>query len=342
VGSVLTLALIAVGAAIPVPYVAEGPGVTFDTLGSVNGTEMISFTGDDIPASVDEKPSGHLNMTAISITDRLPLFAALGLWGKGSYALIPREDQFPPNKSVEQVNKENAQMFAESQSAAEISALTYLGYPQVLYVGNVIDNSPSAGKLEPQDRILSVNGTAVNDLKGLLTVMAGTKPGDAVELVVDRDGKKLTETITLGENPQDKTKGFLGIEPQQRPSAPFQVNITLDRIGGPSAGLMFTLGIIDKLTPGELTSGHFIAGTGEIQPYADASKSPAVGAIGGIVQKLITARDAGATVFLVPAPNCQEALTRVPSGLELVKVSTLDDAMAAMTDLKNGKTPAGC
>lgn len=338
----LTVALIAIGAAIPVPYVAEGPGVTFNTLGSANGTQMISFTGDDIPASVDEKSSGQLNMTAISITDRLPLFAAFGLWATGSYALIPREDQFPPGKSVEEVNRQNAEMFAESQSSAEISALTYLKYPQVVYAGNVLDDAPSTGKLKPRDQITKINGATVTDLASLLNAMAGTKPGDEVPVVVNRDGKSVSTTVTLGANPQDKNRGYLGIEPQQRPKAPFQVNITLDRIGGPSAGLMFTLGIIDKLTPGDLASGHFIAGTGTINPSADASKSPQVGAIGGIVQKQITARNAGATVFLVPAPNCKEALTRVPRGLELVKVSTLDDAMAAMAALKDGKTPAGC
>lgn len=343
VGSVLAVAMIAVGATIPVPYVAEGPGVTYDTLGSVAGTQMISFSGDDIPKSVDEKlpDQGHLNMTAVSITDRLPLFGALGLWSGGDYALIPREDQFPPNKSVEQVNRENAEMFAESQSAAEISALSYLKYPSLLYAGNISGDGASAGILDPQDQITSVDGVAVKDVAALVAELKKTKPGDAATVTVIRDGKTVTEKVVLGTNPQTNA-GALGITPVQRPKAPFQVDITLDRIGGPSAGLMFTLGIIDKLTPGDLSSGHFIAGTGEIQPYQDLSQSPAVGAIGGIVQKLITARDAGASVFLVPAPNCAEALTRVPDGLQLVKVATLDDAMAALTALKDGKTPAGC
>ena len=107
----------------------------------------------------------------------------------------------------------------------------------------------------------------------------------------------------------------------------------LERIGGPSAGLMFTLGIIDKLTDGDLTDGRFIAGTGTID--GDGK----VGPIGGVLLKLITARDAGATVFLVPADNCAEAITQVPDGLQLVKVATVTDAMTALQTLKDGGTP---
>lgn len=344
VGSVLAVALIAVGVWIPVPYVAEGPGVSYNTLGSVGGTEMITFKGKEIPKSVDEKfaDPGTLNMTAVSITSGLPLFAALGLWGQGEYALIPREDQFPPNLSVEQVNKQNAEMFAESQSAAEISALSYLKYPSFLYAGDISGDGASAGVLDPHDRITQFDGTPVKDVAALIAAVGKTKPGEVATVTVMRDGRTRTEKVKLGTNPQHKDVGALGIAPVQRPKAPFQVDITLNRIGGPSAGLMFTLGIIDKLTSGDLASGHAIAGTGEIQPYQDLSKSPVVGAIGGIVQKLITAKDEGATVFLVPAPNCAEAMTRVPRGLQLVKVATLDDAMTALKDLKDGTAPPGC
>ena len=122
----------------------------------------------------------------------------------------------------------------------------------------------------------------------------------------------------------------------ERPVAPFTTSISLERIGGPSAGLMFTLGIIDKLTDGDLTDGRFIAGTGTIDPDGT------VGPIGGVLLKLITARDAGATVFLVPADNCAEAVTQVPDGLQLVKVASLDEAMTALDTLKAGGTPPGC
>ncbi|NNG37071.1 YlbL family protein [Nakamurella aerolata] len=349
-GAVVALALVAVGALVPAPYVGLGPGVTYNTLSAVNGQEVITFQGKDIPASVDQTfpDQGHLNMTTISVTnDDMTLFESLGWWFRGDTALVPREDVYPPGKTVQQVNELNKQMFTESRSAAELAALEYLKYPEATYAGNVLNDAPSAGKLQPQDRITTINGSKVTDVRSLLATLSNTRPGQQISVGVVRDDKPVTVRITLGKRPNPeqadpavRNTGFLGIEPVQRPYAPFTVNISLDRIGGPSAGLMFTLGVIDKLTPGDLTSGHFIAGTGEIDPQPDGSAK--VGPIGGILMKMIAARRAGATVFLVPAANCQEALTRVPEGLELVRVGTLTDAMTAMDQLGKGQTPRGC
>ena len=342
VGSVVSIALIAVASAVPIPYVAVGPGVTFNVLGSANNVEVISFTGEDIPASVKEPTSGHLNMTTISVKDHMTLFAALGFWATGNYSIAPREDFFPPGQTVEQVNQTNAQLFSDSQSAAEIAALRFLDYPSVTYVGNIAEDSPSAGLLEPQDQITAIDGTAVTTLPTLLAALSGTTPGQTVKVTVLRDGKKVDVKVTLGENPNNPGHGYLGIVPAERPTAPFTPHIALQNIGGPSAGLMFTLGLIDKLTPGELTGGVFIAGTGEIQPGATSDQQSQVGAIGGILMKMIGARDAGATWFLVPAPNCQEAVTRIPDGLQLAKVATLNDAVTAVKVIAEGKTPTGC
>ena len=165
VGGALTGVLLVAAAAIPIPYVAIGPGVTYDTLGSVDGTEVITFSGNDIPAAAgeDQAGRGHLNMTTISITDQVPLFEALGLWATGRYALAPREDYFPPDKTVEQVQAQDAQAFRDSQSNAEIASLRYLGYPNVVYVGEIPDGSPSSGVLQPQDQIVAIDNTPVTD-----------------------------------------------------------------------------------------------------------------------------------------------------------------------------------
>ncbi len=338
VGSVLTATLVAAGAAVPIPYVAIGPGVTYDTLGSVEGTEVISFSGDDIPASVNEAPApgGQLNMTTISLTDGVPLFEALGLWTTGRYALAPREDYFPPDKTVEQVQAQDAQAFRDSQSAAEIAALRYLGYPNIVFVGEIPDGSPSSGILQPQDQIVDLDGTPITDFSSLQTALSGSTPGQVVSVTVLRNGEQVTEKVTLGANPKVGDQGYLGIGAVERPHAPFEITISLERIGGPSAGLMFSLGIIDKLTEGDLTGGRFIAGTGTIDPDGT------VGPIGGVLLKLITARDAGATVFLVPADNCAEAVTQIPDGLQLVKVASVQDAMTALQTLKDGGTPPSC
>ncbi len=142
VGSTLTAVFLVAAAAIPIPYVAIGPGVTYDTLGSVEGSRGDQLQRGRHPGLGRPRTSpirGHLNMTTISITDNVPLFEALGLWATGRYALAPREDYFPPDKTVEEVKEQDAQAFRDSQSAAEIAALRYLGYPNVTYVGEIPD-----------------------------------------------------------------------------------------------------------------------------------------------------------------------------------------------------------
>lgn len=354
VGLSLTSVLVVLGATVSVPYVAIGPGTTINTLGSYQNEPIFTFSGTDIPASVDE-PAGsgsHLNMTTVSVTDGMTLFGALGLWVTGEYALVPREEQFPPNKTVEQVQQENAKQFSDSQSLSEIAALRYLNahdpaslgrYPEVTYVGDIPADSPSAEVLDPQDQILALNDQPVTTVESLRTALATTLPGEVATVTVRRTGADGSTTdedvkVTLAARPEIGPSGFLGIVAAQRPYAPFRIDNSLAKseIGGPSAGMMFALGLIDRLTPGDLTGGHFIAGTGTVD--ADGN----VGAIGGIVLKEITVSDAGAEYLLVPADNCAEALTRVPDGLKLVKVSTLTDAVAAVGDIAAGRPTVGC
>jgi PDZ domain-containing protein len=143
--------------------------------------------------------------------------------------------------------------------------------------------------------------------------------------------------VVAGKAPDDSERALLGVNVGQKQPHPFTISIGLEKIGGPSAGLMFALGIIDKLDPADLTGGTFVAGTGTID------EDGAVGPIGGIPQKLVAARRAGATVFLTPAANCAEAAARIPAGLRLVKVTSLDDALGALRQLREKTgSPAGC
>jgi PDZ domain-containing protein len=128
----------------------------------------------------------------------------------------------------------------------------------------------------------------------------------------------------------------IGVQVQENYKFPFNVRITVGDIGGPSAGMMFALGIIDMLTPMNLTNGKFIAGTGEI------TASGQVEPIGGIQQKMVGARDAGATVFLAPAGNCSDTVGAVPAGLRVVKVSTLSQAVTDLEAIKAGKSVPSC
>src|SRR6185312_3652924 len=188
------------------------------------------------------------------------------------------------------------------------------------------------------DVIDTVNGTAVSaggsaGMTAVTDAIQQVKPGGQVTFEVTRGQQKKTVTTTTANN---GGKAQVGISIESENVFPFTVDIQLNDVGGPSAGMMFALGIIDKLTPGGLTGGKVIAGTGTIDAQGN------VGAIGGIQMKTIGARDAGATVFLAPASNCAEAKANQPAGLELVKVNTLSDALTALNDIKEGKTPPLC
>jgi PDZ domain-containing protein len=336
IGALITAALLLLATTVPIPYVALGPGSTYNTVASGQGREVITFTGSDIPRAAGEEPTGNLNMLTIRVVDRIPLIEAAVMWASGRYEFAPRDEYYPPDKSAQQVADENVQMFRDSQSAAEIEALRHLGYPNIVYVGTIEKGSGAWDVLRPDDQITAIDGHPVSDFASLKKAMAPTRPGQTVAVTVRRGGRSMTKSVHLGANTSVGPQGFLGVGVAERPHAPFTIHISLQDIGGPSAGLMFTLGIIDRLTPGDLTGGAFIAGTGTMQ--LDGT----VGPIGGVTLKEATARAAGARYMLVPAENCAEAKTAVPAGLTLAKVHTLDDALSAVATIADGGTPPGC
>lgn len=318
--------------AVTVPFVSLGPGPTFDTLDEYDGKEVVDIEGTEVFPT-----SGHLNMTTVSQSDGLTLGQALALWMSGSEQLVPRDLVYPPDKSKDEVDEANTADFKSSEDYAEYAALSYLKkYPSAVTVETVTDPGPSAGKLKEGDAIDMVNNTPVATLAEFTEILKTTEPGD--QLIVDyrrKGGEIGTETITLGDNP-DRDYGFLGISVVDAPWAPFTIEFNLANIGGPSAGLMFSLAVIDKLTTGELNGGKFIAGTGTIDLEGK------VGPIGGITHKIQAAGDAGATAFLVPADNCAEALTAQDDDVTLIKVGTLTEAVDALTTYSAGGEPPRC
>lgn len=336
VGTAISAALLIAAVSIPVPYVALGPGSAFDTLASGPEGPVITFSGSNIPASADDPTDGNLNILTVRVVDHVPMMEAAMMWASGNYEFAPRVEYYPSGHTKEEITERNVQMFRDSQSAAEIQALWYLGYPTVLYVGTIEEGSPSWDLLNPQDQIVGLNDATITDFESLKAVLATTRPGDTVTVHVLRDGKPAEADIELGANPDLGSQGVLGIEVAQRPQAPFDITIALEDIGGPSAGLMFTLGIIDRLTEGGITGGAHIAGTGTMQ--MDGS----VGAIGGVTMKERAAHAAGADYMLLPAANCEEALTAVPDGLTLVPVRTLQDAVEAVSAIADGGQLPSC
>lgn len=320
------------GTTVRVPYVALGPGPTVNTLGSYDGKSVVDVSG----APVDPT-TGNLNLTTVSVTDGLSLFQAISMWFSGDYSLTPRDRIYPPGKSDEEVRQGNQQEMSGSEDNATAAALTHLDRPTKLIVAEVAADGPAGEVLKKDDVILGIDGQPASTTEQVQTVVRGKKPGDVVSIEIRRGEATQTVQVTLGARPDDKNAGYLGVTPAVVNADPnLKIDYNVGDIGGPSAGLMLTLAVIDKLSPGELTHGKFIAGTGTIDP------SGTVGPIGGITHKTQAAREAGATVFLVPEANCTEAKDDAPDGLDLVKVTDLDSALSSLEAIGAGQDAPHC
>ena len=325
-----TMVLGVLGGVATVPYVALGPGPTFDTLGQVDGTTVVKIEGERTYPT-----TGQLNMTTVSVVDGVTLFGALGFWLSGRNALVPRDGIFPPEQTAEEAQQRNAALFQDSETSAEAAALRYLGYPSPV-VETVADDGAARNSLQPGDELVRIDGSAVGSTQEVLDALSGRASGERVEVAYrrgDLPGEVVTITLLPGPDPG---RGYLGVTVTDHPDVDFEIMISLADVGGPSAGLIFAMSIVDKLTPGPLTGGRFVAGTGQITPTGEVQP------IGGIPFKMLEAKEAGAAVFLVPAENCAEAAGNAPEGLRLVKVASLDDAVRGLTALQAGMEPAGC
>lgn len=316
---------------VRVPFVSLGPGPTFNTLGEVDGKQVVAIDGTPVKPT-----SGNLNMTTVSQRDGLTLGQALALWLSGREQLLPRDLVYPPEKSREDIEKSNSEDFQNSEDNAAYAALNYLKFAPAVTVEKVNDPGPALGKLQRGDAVDAVNGTKVADVAAFTTLLKATKPGD--EIVVDfrrKNAQPGTARITLGRN-DDRDHGFLGIAVRDAPWAPFTIDFNLANIGGPSAGMVFSLAVVDKLTTGDLNGAKFVAGTGSISGEGE------VGPVGGIMHKIIAAQEAGATVFLVPKDNCDEARSVRGESMELIRVETLTGAVDALKELTSGGQPPLC
>lgn len=331
VGAVFVL-LLSIGVMLaPVPYVVLQPGPTWDTLGEQDdGEPVIAVEGEQASES-----AGELHLTTVSVEPDISLLDAIYGWFDRQDAVVPEELVYPPDQSREEVDERNAAEFTRSQTAAETAALRQLGYPAEVAVVSVGEGTPADGKLVAGDVLETVNGAEVADVETLQQLVAAEPAGATLTIDYRRDGEPGTARVTTEAIGDDDTPR-LGVQVTHQVDAPFELTIGLERIGGPSAGLMFALGIIDKLEPEDLTGGQVIAGTGSIDEQGF------VGAIGGIAQKLVAAGRIGAVAFLVPAPNCAEAVANAPAGLTLVRVETLDGALTELAALRADREPTTC
>ncbi|HLK73792.1 MAG TPA: PDZ domain-containing protein [Streptosporangiaceae bacterium] len=337
IATVGVIAALAVAVLVPVPYVILGPGPTLNTLGQdSSGQPLIAISG-----RTTYPTTGHLNMVTVGYQggpgSNLNIFSALTAWLNPHKAVVPESELFPPGQTQQQAQKADTQQMTGSQQDAVAAALTelHIAYQIQVVVAGTEQGFPASGVLKAGDVITAVDGKPVASESSLTTLIRAHPAGAALDVTIVRGGR--TQTVQVGTK-QSGGHPVMGVQvTEQCPCQfPFSVKFSVGDIGGPSAGMMFALGIIDKLTTMDLTGGKFIAGTGEIEA------SGQVDPIGGIQQKMVGARDAGATIFLAPATNCSDVKGAIPAGLQVVKVATLSQAVTYLQDIKTGQPVPSC
>lgn len=331
VGIVLAILLLAT-LFIPTPYTIQSPGPTFDTLEQVDiegeTLDMIEIDG------VETYPTeGRLDLTTISVsgppTSTSTLLEVFYHAAQPYPAITPAELLYPPETTGDEVRSQNAEAMADSQSWAVAAALEHLGidYQQRLFALDFTEDSPAAEFLEPNDEIISLNGNDITGHGQLVNTIQEAN-GEPVNMRVRRNGDDQIFTIPV--NQAEDGTYQIGVYLDSEFVFPIDVEIHLQDVGGPSAGLIFTLALIDRMTEDSVTDGRHIAGTGTIDPDGT------VGPIGGIQQKVMAAASEGATIFLAPEMNCPE-ITHVPDGMTVYSVDTLDTALEIL-DAPAGET----
>ena len=330
--SFLLLIVVLAGMLIKVPYAVERPGPVTDTLGTLDdGTSLVAVKG-----AKTYPTEGSLYFTTVRVVGGPERHISGWEWVMGHLdddsRVVPEEQLFPADTSEEEIEEMNAAQMQGSQKNSIAVGLRSTGatVPQVNVVGSIATKLPAKGKLELEDEIVSVDGSRTRTVADIVDKISDRSPGDDVEIVVRRDGRLRTVKLTTADLGDGRAGVGIGVEPQY--DYPVEVRIDAGRVGGPSAGMMFALAVRDRLTPGAMTGGQRIAGTGTID---DAG---VVGPIGGIAQKMVGAHDAGARWFLAPESNCGDVVGHVPEGLTVVPVGDFDDATEAVDDIAKGET----
>jgi len=327
----LLLALLAVAVFVPVPFASYHPGPTFDVLGETDGEEIIQVSG-----AKTYRDDGEIRMTTVSVSQEgvdKNIFEMMSDWIDPDSAVYPYDIVHPPGTTAEEEEAEGQVQMVSSQDNAIAAALRQLDQEvsPALEVLSITAGTPADGALAVRDIFVSVDGVELTaDEKGqdaLLDAIQKAKDGQKLSFVVLRDGKEVTVPVGTREvtNEDGKKQRQIGIQLGLGFVFPFTVSVNIsENIGGPSAGLMFALAIYDTLTPGSLTGGQDVAGTGELD------STGAVGAIGGIQQKIAGAREAGADLFLVPEANCADALGADNGDMRLVRATTFTKTLKAV------------
>jgi len=309
---------------LPAPYILEMPGPTVDTLGSLDEIDLVQ-----VPDPPSHEITGELRLSTVTTAGSnrdLPLMRAIVGYLNPRAALVPYEAAYPITSSREEREQDSSLQMTSSQDAAIAAAVVHLD----VATGVKIEERTSEAAIEAlrdDDELLTVGGAPVYSFTSLRSALAQHSGGTPIDLTIRRDGAE--QQVTLLTQAADDGGALLGVI-VAFVTVP-DIRFGIDRIGGSSAGLMFALAIIDKMGDVDLAAGRTIAGTGTI------TLSGEVGPIGGIRQKLIGAQRDGAEVFLAPEANCREVAGHAPDGMQVVRVGTLTQALAALDALRDGR-----
>lgn len=316
---------------MPAPYVIERPGSATDTLGDLAGAPIVQIDSTTYPAD------GELNMLTVEVLgspEQTPTwFQLFEAWVDPAQIITPLDEVFPGNQTGTESDAENALLMDESQQDAAAAALEGLGYKvgRAVLITQVSKTSPAFGIFKAGDVVTAYDGKPISRVEEIRELLAEGK-GTPVEFTVLRgaDKQQLKPTVTPL---LDGDTYRIGVLTGIKYTFPFKVEFNVPGIGGPSGGLMFALAATEKLTPGSMTGGLNVAGTGTIDTDGN------VGPIGGIRQKMYAAVRAGSTVMLAPKDNCDEVVGHVPAGLTVLKVGTLAEAKDRLAALASGTPP---
>ncbi|MFN2613432.1 MAG: PDZ domain-containing protein [Actinomycetota bacterium] len=329
IAAVIVFGLVIAGFLVRADYSSLSPGPTTNMLDEITAKGVRTYPSH-----------GKLLLTTVSVEDGpLSLIEIMRIWA-GRNELIPPGAIRPPCTTDQQNEAQNVADIEGSKLEAQLAAYQFLGFPakrlKAERILGVVDGTPAKGKLKPGDVFAAVDGHPTPDQAAVVRWLRAKPSGSAVHVTVVRDGKRVSYTVRT----EPSGPAMPGCEPPHPvigitlgPDYRFPSSLTIDTgdVGGPSGGLVFTLAIIDKLTPGDLTQGHTIAATGQIA--VDDKGVAHVLPIGGIREKVASVVASGCDVFVVPKEDLKDALAVAPRSLTVIGVSTLREAIAALARL---------
>ncbi len=323
------MAVITLGsmAALPTGYVIERPGQVFNVMGEISGQKVIS--SDDVAVYESDSRFDITTVSLLGNRESTPSWVqVLWAWADPEQIVLPLDEVYPPSLTTAEIRAESSAQMEVSQQDAIAAALSELGYeiPRTLYVASVIADAPSSGILVAGDFVVSAGGRDVvsfDELKSQIQL----SEGQPMIIEVIRDSQPLSLEITPEKR---ETDWVIGAMVGYTYDFPVDIQLQLGDVGGPSGGLMFSLGILDTLSEGSMAAGYHVSGTGTINAVGE------VGPIGGVGLKMIAAKNSGADLFLVPQGNCEEAIGQIPEGLSVVTVRDLSEALEAIDALTEG------